>query len=77
MNRSLEARLERLEDRGHDRSGLGVLQDNELEALLDALKEDDPAKRGALLAAIELCPQSEQALVEVIAELKEQHDGKH
>ena len=77
MNRSLETRLDRLEDRGHARRGLAVLDTNELQALLEALKEEDPAARNAKLAAVELRPQSEQALAEVIAELEEQGVGKH
>lgn len=77
MNRSLETRLDRLEDRRHAQRGLGVLQDSELEALLEALKEQDPAARNAKLAAVEPRPQAEQALAEVIVGLMEQDDAKH
>jgi hypothetical protein len=77
MSRSLETRLERLEDRGKVRPGLGLLQETELEALLEALKEEDQAARDAKFAAIELRPESERALAEFMAELAEHDDGKH
>jgi hypothetical protein len=66
----LEKRVDRLEYRGHARRGLAVLETSELQALLEALKEEDRATRDAKLAAIGLRPESEGALVEFIAELE-------
>ena len=77
MNRSLETRLDRLEDRADSRRDLAVLETGELEALLDALKEEDQAVRDAKFAAIKLLPQSERALAEAMAELMEHGDGEH
>lgn len=77
MNRSLDARVLRLEEHSPPRRGLAVLETSELQALCEALKEEDEAKRDAKLAAIELSLQSQQALAEFIAELKEHNDGDH
>jgi hypothetical protein len=64
-------RLDPLENQTDTRSGLGSLRDSELDALLDALKEEDEAVRNAKWAALSLCPKSERALAEIIAEIVE------
>ena len=77
MNRSLDARILRLEEHSPPRRGLAVLDTSELQALCEALKEEDQATRDAKFAAIELRPESERALAEFMAELTEHGDGKH
>ena len=76
MSRSLESRVERLEERTPAHPGLAVLEAHELVALVAALQQKNPAVREARLAAIDLCPRSEQALIDFIAHMQEQSEGK-
>jgi hypothetical protein len=63
---ALDKRIARLEDRAPCCRGLEVLETHELVLLRDALQEEDSVKRVAMLAALQLCPRSQHALIDAI-----------
>jgi hypothetical protein len=68
---AIDRRLTKLEEIAPQRSNLDALSASELEALAEALAEQDAVLRGTKIAAIDLRPESELAVTRFINELQE------
>ena len=70
---AIDRRLTKLEEIAPQRSNLDALSASELEALAEALAEQDAVLRGTKIAALDLRSESELAVTRFINELQEGH----